>query len=108
MENYEILKWLKMLGFEIAMFIAGLFGAFVNTNNLKNLRPFERVGLIISGGLIANYITPIFADILFLNDSTRGGMAFIVGYMGMTSIAYIVEYVKEKLNIKKDEIQGEI
>ena len=103
MEKYEVLKWLKVIGFEIGMFIAGLFGAFVNTNTMKSLKPYERAGLIISGGLIANYITPIFVSIMDFNESTQFGMAFVIGYMGMTSIAYIVDYVRKKLNIKEDE-----
>jgi hypothetical protein len=103
MEKFEFIKWLKLVGFEIGMFIAGLFGAFVNTNSLKNLKPWERIGLIVSGGLIANYITPVFVSVLTLNESTQFGMAFVVGYMGMTSIAVIVDYIKRKLNIKENE-----
>jgi len=103
MEKFEAFKWLKLVGFEVGMFIAGLFGAFVNTNTMKGLKPYERAGLIISGGLVANYITPVLVNIMDFNESTQFGMAFVIGYMGMTSIAYIVDYIKKKLQIKEDE-----
>jgi hypothetical protein len=103
MEKFEVLKWLKLVGFEVGLFIAGLFGAFVNTNTMKGLTRYERAALILSGGFCANYITPIFVNILNMQESTMFGMAFVIGYMGMTSIAYTVDFIKKKLNIKEND-----
>ena len=99
-ENIAFLKWLKLFGINFGLYLAGLFGAYVNTNTMKDLKPYERAGLILSGGLCANYITPIFIGWLNMSENTQFGMAFIVGYMGLTSIAYTVNFIKERLNIK--------
>jgi uncharacterized membrane protein len=96
LEASEILKWLKALGFEMAMFLAGLAGAWVSTNRNKHLTTLERVSAVFSGGFIANYVTPIFTSILNFSESTMYGMAFIVGYIGMKSVEYIIDYIHEK------------
>jgi hypothetical protein len=99
-ENIAFIKWLKLFGINFGLYIAGLFGAYVNTNTMKDLLPYERAGLILSGGLCANYITPVLIDWMAMGENTQFGMAFIIGYMGLTSIAYTVTFIKDRLNIK--------
>lgn len=96
LEVQEILKFLKALGFEFAMFLAGLAGAWVSTNRNKHLTTLERVSAVVSGGFIANYLTPVFTSILNFSESTMYGMAFIIGYIGMKSVEYIIDYIHEK------------
>jgi hypothetical protein len=102
-EKIIVLKWFKLIGINLGLYVAGLFGAYVNTNTMKDLKPYERAGLILSGGFCANYITPIFIDWLDMGENTQFGMAFIIGYMGLTSIAYSVEFIKNRLNIKDNK-----
>lgn len=90
------MKWLKAFGFGAAEFLAGLAGAWVSTNKQKNLTTLERFSSIFSGGLIANYITPIFINIMNFSDSTTYGVAFIVGYIGMKSVEYVIDYFHKK------------
>jgi hypothetical protein len=107
MEKFEILKFLKMVGFEISLFIAGLFGAFVNLSRIAGLGKWERFTYLCSGAFTAVYITPLFASVLQIEFTiqTMAGMGFVVGYMGFTSIIYFIDYIKQRFNIqdKKNE-----
>jgi energy-converting hydrogenase Eha subunit A len=103
MDIQEAMKWLKAIGFEVAMFLAGLAGAWVSTNKQKSLTNLERVSAVFSGGLIANYITPVFVNLLNFTESTTYGVAFIVGYIGMKSVEYVIEIIHRKLDVKKNE-----
>lgn len=107
MEKFEIIKLLKLIGFEVSLFIAGLFGAFVNLSRIAGLSKWERFTYLCSGAFTAVYITPLFASVLQLEFSiqTMAGMGFIVGYMGFTSIIYFIDYIKQRFNIKEDKEQ---
>lgn len=107
MEKFEIIKLLKLIGFEVSLFIAGLFGAFVNLSRIAGLGKWERFTYLCSGAFTAVYITPLFVSVLQIEFSiqTMAGMGFIVGYMGFTSIIYFIDYIKQRFNIKEDKEQ---
>jgi hypothetical protein len=92
----EITQWLKLMGFEIFLMIAGFMGALVNVSRDKNLTWFEKGITVISGGLIANYITPLILDFIKAGDSARYGLAFIMGYMGLKSVEYAIDWLHKK------------
>ena len=97
-------KWieaLKVLGFEVGIFIAGLAGAWVSSNKVK-LRPFERVTAVLSGGFIANYLTPVLIEIIGFSDSAHYGTGFIIGYIGMRSVEYVIDFIHRKFDIKDE------
>ena len=97
----EIMKWFKELGIELVLFLAGLFGAFVNVSKDKNLTLLERLMTVISGGLVANYMTPVFMSFLKLSDKISYGLAFVLGYMGLKSVEYFIQYLHKKVKDKK-------
>lgn len=97
---HEVMKWFKEFGIELVLFLAGLLGAFVNMAKTKNLTMFERFTAVLSGGIIANYVTPIFINILNLKPSVSNGMAFIVGYMGLKAVEYTIDYIHKKKDKK--------
>ena len=101
MDFEEALRFLKVLGFQVGMFFAGLAGAWVSTNKTKNLSYIERASAVFSGGFIANYLTPLFSEIINTSENTSYGVAFIVGYIGMKSVEYILDYVHQKFDRKK-------
>lgn len=107
MEKFEIIKLLKLIGFEVSLFIAGLFGAFVNLSRIEGLGKWERFTYLCSGAFTAVYITPLFASVLQIEFSiqTMAGMGFVIGYMGFTSIIYFIDYIKQRFNIKEDKEQ---
>jgi hypothetical protein len=102
MENIqELMKWFKAFGFELVLFIAGLAGAYVNLTNRKNLTTIEQVTAVICGGLIANYLTPIFVNLLAFSESVSYGIAFILGYMGLKSVELFINWLHNKFKEKK-------
>lgn len=96
----DIMKWLKAVGVELVLFIAGLAGAFVNLTNRKDITVVERVTTVICGGLIANYMTPVFINFLNTSTSISYGMAFILGYMGLKSVEFFIDWIHKKFKDK--------
>lgn len=85
---------LKDAGLEIALFIAGLFGAVSNINNQK-LKFWQKILAFITGGAIANYLTPLVFVYINLNENTKYGIAFLLGYSGMESVKFILLKFKD-------------
>ncbi len=98
----EFATWLKMMGFELVLMIAGFMGALVNVSRDKNLTVIEKALTVISGGLIANYITPLILDWIKAGDSARYGLAFIMGYMGLKSVEYAIDWLHQKKRRDED------
>lgn len=96
----DLRQFLKSIGFEIAIFLAGIFGAFVSITKDKEMKRIERLTAIVSGGLIANYITPIFVKIVGLGISTSYGLGFVIGYMGLKSVEWLINYFHKKYDKK--------
>jgi hypothetical protein len=99
----KLMQSFKLVGFEIALFLAGIFGAFVS-QKAKKMSTWERLSTILGGGFIANYITPIFLDILNISERTSYGMAFIVGYLGLKSIEMVIDFIKDRFKADKNEV----
>lgn len=90
----EIEEAFKFIGFHLSLVIAGIAGAFVS-NSIKKLSVMERIFSVVSGGLIANYVTPIIVDIMNLSISTSNGIAFLMGYMGLKAVEILIEKIKQ-------------
>lgn len=97
----EVLKWFKSIGFELGLILAGLAGAFVNLTKSKKLTFVERVVVVVSGGLTANYLTPVLLNFLDANNSIKYGLAFILGYMGLKAVEYLIDFMHKKLDNKE-------
>lgn len=89
----EIEHAFKIIGFHLSLIIAGIAGAFVS-NSIKKLSIMERAFSVISGGLIANYVTPVIVDLMNLSISTSNGIAFLMGYMGLKAVELVIERIK--------------
>lgn len=99
MNKNIIFEFLESIGIHVALLIAGLAGGLVSINRNKKTSVLSKVLIIISGGLIATYITPVFFMLFsFSDERAKYGVAFIIGYMGLKSI----EIVINKIN-KNDE-----
>lgn len=96
------MKWffslLKDLGFDVILFIAGVSGAiaFLPKNTTKS--KLEKFISVISGGLAANYLTPLFGSLLNLNNDGLYGLAFLVGYGGLKSVELAWQYLASKFS----------
>lgn len=99
----NINEFLQNIGFEVAAFIGGIAGAFVSTSKKKKSF-LERLTAVLSGGLIANYLTPVFIAVLPLGEGGDYGMAFILGFMGMSSVEFVIDYLQGKFD-KSEELK---
>ncbi len=92
-------EFLESVGIHISLLIAGLAGGLVSINRDKKLSLWGKIMVILSGGLIATYITPVFFMLFsFKDERAKYGIAFIIGYMGLKSIELIIEKLTKKSN----------
>lgn len=97
-----IKEFLASLGIQISLLVAGFAGGLVSINKDRQLSVWGKITVIISGGFIATYITPLFFLLFkFEDERAKYGVAFVIGYMGLKAIELLVE--KFTKNIKKDE-----
>tara|TARA_R110002051_G_C8457729_1_gene457854 strand:- start:217 stop:519 length:303 start_codon:yes stop_codon:yes gene_type:complete len=96
----EILNFLKTIGIEFALLIAGFAGGLTSINKNQKLNLKQKILVIVSGGFIATYLTPVFIDVLNLqNANSKYGIAFVIGYMGLKSIEFLVsKFTKSNSN----------
>lgn len=88
-QAFQFLK--KSVGFEISLIVAGLAGAFVSVSKDKQMTFIEKTVAIISGGLIANYVTPVAIDWVQMGENTKYGVAFLMGYTGLKGVEYLIQ-----------------
>lgn len=97
----DIIYFLKNIGIESQTFIAGMSGAVVFLTKSKNMTRTQQFLTVLSGGLSANYLTPVVANWFNLNPSVLYGIAFLLGYSGMKSVELLINIFYKK--IKKDD-----
>lgn len=106
--NGIIIQFLKEFGISTEIFIAGMSGAIVFLTKSNKMTKAERLITTISGGLSANYLTPLVANWLNLDTSVLYGIAFLLGYSGMKSVELILNNLQSKFTTplnKKDNEQ---
>jgi len=86
----SIFDLLKSIGIESPVFIAGASGsiAFLTKNNKMSV--LQKFLTVLSGGLSANYLTPLVGNWLGLDDKILFGVAFLLGYSGMKSVEVLI------------------
>ena len=86
----SIFDLLKSIGIESPIFIAGASGsiAFLTKNNKMSV--LQKFLTVLSGGLSANYLTPLVGNWLGLDDKILFGVAFLLGYSGMKSVEVLI------------------
>ena len=92
---------LEEAGINISLMIAGAAGAFIKFNKHKVIPWQERLLMIVSGTLSANYLSPIVIDLLHISKTQESyGVAFLIGFGGLKSVEaiydFIVEFVKSR------------
>ena len=94
----NLFKFLEELGLHVALIISGVFGSLLTINNKKELNVYQKMIAVISGGMIANYLTPFVCDFMNINESTRYGFGFLLGFSGLEGVKYVLLKVKKKTN----------
>ncbi|EKB02669.1 hypothetical protein HMPREF9711_03131 [Myroides odoratimimus CCUG 3837] len=97
------MKFLQSIGIELVLLLAGIAGGFVSlTSKPKNMTRMQQIGTVISGGLTANYLTPLVAEWWGSSGQALYGLAFALGYSGMKSLELVFKILNTKLNTKQD------
>ena len=94
-----IIEFLKIYGISSEIFIAGISGSIVFLTRSKNMSNLQRFLTVLSGGLSANYLTPLVSNWFNLETNTLYGIAFLLGYSGMKSVETILKVITKKITI---------
>ena len=96
---------LDSLGVKTPIIIAGLAGGITSLYKKSKLKWWERFIAVLSGGLTANYLTPLAAEWINLTENTHYGLAFLLGYGGLASVE-MLWYRLHKNNKNADSEQN--
>lgn len=95
----EWIEYFRKMGFDIFFLITGMSGYFVTLKKEKK-SIWRHLIDMLSGGLSAMFITPLFTDILRVNHSGELALAFGIGMMGHKAADLLVNFIKTKVNGK--------
>lgn len=84
---------LEEVGINIGISVAGLFGSLILIGKDAALQWKTSIFSIISGVASANYLTPVFIDIIRLDPKYEISIGFVLGFLGLKG----VEMVSNKL-----------
>ena len=89
--------FLMSLGINVGLAVSGFFGSLLLVGQQKQQSVREQIISIIGGTMSANYLTPVFIDVLkFENDSINFGVAFVIGFGGLKVVEYLYHKWFEK------------
>lgn len=91
------------LGISLPLIVAGVMGGFVKTGNEKRLTLKARIFSILSGGAIANYLTPLVLDWARISEASKYGFAFILGFSGLKGVEFIILKIQKRYTDKKTD-----
>ena len=97
----KIFKELEHFGIHIALIVAGVFGSIVSISHKTNLTKMQRFLAMMSGGIIANYVTPVIFEYININENTKYGFACMLGFSGYEGMKWLIDTLKKKYT-KKD------
>lgn len=82
-------EFLKELGINISISVAGLFGALLLVGKSATVDLKTTFFSIVSGVASANYITPIVIDLTRVDNKYQMSVAFILGFLGLKGVEII-------------------
>lgn len=94
----KIIDLLEDLGIHIALIIAGIFGSLLSLEDREGLTSWQKIAVFLSGGAIANYMTPALIDWADVNQNVMFGLAFILGFSGLKGMKYLILKIKCRYN----------
>lgn len=94
-----MIEFIKELGINIGISIAGLFGSLlmIGKKSAQNLR--TTIFSMISGVASANYLTPVILDLTSLDGKYQFSVAFVLGFLGLKSVEIAVNRL---FNLRKN------
>ncbi len=94
----NIIESLKYIGLEVPVFLAGTSGAIVFLSKSSNMTHSQRFLTVLSGGLSANYLTPLVGNWLNLGNEVLYGVAFLLGFSGMETVKLLIRLLTKKIS----------
>ncbi len=88
-------------GFNFWLLVAGGAGAFVKMGKKEELTFGQQFFTVISGGLIANYLTPSVFHFINVPQDMQFGFAFLFGWGGLESVKWTMFKLKDKYDKDK-------
>lgn len=86
----SIKQLLEAIGINITLTTAGFIGSLltVGKKSAENMRA-TLIGLF-SGTVSANYVSPLVVDFIGLDESAQGGIAFLIGLVGLKGVENLI------------------
>ncbi len=92
----KITEWFENLGIHAALIIAGAFGSLLSLEDRAGLTAWQKITVFLSGGAIANYLTPALINWANVNENVTFGLAFILGFSGLKGLKLIILKIKKR------------
>lgn len=92
----DFLQHPSRYGLNVGVFVAGAVGAFVKMGNKNELTFWQSFFTVVSGGAIANYVTPAAFHFINIPDNMHFGFAFFFGFTGLESVKWLILKFKDK------------
>jgi hypothetical protein len=92
-----MIDFLKYIGIETQILLAGMSGSIVFLTKNNKMTKYQQFLTVLSGGLSANYLTPLVGEWLGLGSSVLYGIAFLLGYSGMKSVELLLSVFNKKV-----------
>lgn len=98
----RLMSVLKDWSIELIYIIPGAIGAFLVALKKPNRkRPWwEKLIIIFIGTATANFLTPLVLWVFNMPYSVHGGIAFLLGYLGLEAVAKIIDTYRDKVKKK--------
>lgn len=94
----EVKDFLMTIGIDIAVMIAGLVGALVMISKKSAFNIKTTVAGVLTGMLSANYLTELVTSVMNLQSTTKYGIAFLLGYLGLKGVENIMNKLHKSVN----------
>ena len=89
----EIIQFLDTIGIKVSLIMSGFAGGLASVDRKQKVSFWAKFISLISGGLSANYLTPLVGDMLSLKESSMFGLAFMVGYGGLKFVEILYQKI---------------
>jgi hypothetical protein len=93
--------FIQDIGINIGICIAGLFGSLILVGKESASNWKTTMFSILTGVASANYLTPVFGDILHIGTKYQMSLAFILGFIGLKGVELISSKILK--NVKNDK-----
>lgn len=94
MPNNLNLPEVSHFGLNVAISIAGFFGAVVSLSFVRGMTRPQIVSSLVVGLLFANYATPVIVHYFGIPDEIKLGAAFFAGLTAMNFIPAILKFTE--------------